>query len=60
MAEPGNRRVYEVSAEAEALGGQRKRAVVGGRELLSDESAAFGGSGSAPGAMDYFVAAVLF
>ena len=46
--------------EAESLGNQLKRAVVKGRTLFSDESVSFGGSDSAPGAMDYFVAAVMF
>jgi hypothetical protein len=57
---PANRRTFEAIAEAEALGNQLKRATVKGREIISDESVSFGGSGSAPGAMDYFVAAVLF
>lgn len=54
------RRTYQVHGEAEALGSQLKRAVVKGHEMLSDESMAFGGKASAPGAMDYFVAAVMF
>ena len=56
----GGRRTFQAIGEAEALGKQLKRAVVKGREILSDESVSFGGSDSAPGAMDYFVAAVMF
>ena len=57
---PANRRTYQVLGEAESLGNQLKRATVKGREIISDESAGFGGAESAPGAMDYFVAAVMF
>ncbi len=53
-------RTFQAAGEAESLGGQRKRAVIRGREIFSDESEAFGGAGSAPGAMDYFIAAVMF
>jgi len=55
-----NRRTYQVIGEAESLGNQLKRATVRGRQIISDESAAFGGGETAPGAMDYFVAAVMF
>lgn len=54
------RRTFQTVGEAEWLGRQRKRAVVKGHEVFSDESVAFGGTASAPGAMDYFVAAVMF
>jgi hypothetical protein len=37
-----------------------KKVTVKGREFLCDESVAFGGEDSAPGSMDYFVAAILF
>ena len=57
---PANRRTFEAMGEAESLGNQLKRAVVKGRTLFSDESVSVGGSDSAPGAMDYFVAAVMF
>ncbi len=53
-------RQYKAIGEAELVGQQRKRAVVRGRELLSDEGTAFGGLGEAPTAMDYFVAAIMF
>ena len=57
---PANRRTFQAIGEAEWLGKQLKRAVVKGRSMCSDESVSFGGSDSAPGAMDYFVAAVMF
>lgn len=57
---PANRRTFQAIGEAESLGSQLKRAVVKGREIVSDESLSFGGNESAPGAMDYFVAAIMF
>jgi len=57
---PAARRSYEAIGEAESLGGQLKRATVRGREIVSDESVSFGGGASAPSAIDYFVAAVMF
>jgi hypothetical protein len=58
-AQPG-RRTFQAHGEAESLGRQRKRALVRGHEIFSDESHGFGGGESAPGAMDYFIAAVMF
>lgn len=55
-----SRRTFQAIGEAESLGSQLKRAVVKGHEILSDETKSFGGNESAPGAMDYFVAAVMF
>jgi len=57
---PSQVRTFQAAGEAEWLGKQRKRAVIKGREIFSDESESFGGGGTAPGAMDYFVAAVMF
>ena len=42
---------------AEGVG---EKVTVKGREFLCDESVAFGGEDSAPGSMDYFIAAILF
>lgn len=51
---------FQAAGEAEWLGKQRKRAIIKGREIFSDESESFGGGATAPAAMDYFIAAVMF
>ena len=65
MADTTNRhqtptRYFTAEGVGETLDKHMKKVTVKGREFLCDESVAFGGSDSAPGSMDYFVAAILF
>jgi hypothetical protein len=53
-------RYFTAEGVGETLDKHMKKVTVKGREFLCDESVAFGGSDSAPGSMDYFVAAILF
>ena len=53
-------RTYTAVGEAESLERHLKRAVIKGREFLCNKSTAFGGDDAAPGAMDYFIAAIMF
>jgi hypothetical protein len=54
------KRYFTAEGVGETLDKHLKKVTVKGREFLCDESIAFGGSDSAPGSMDYFVAAILF
>ena len=60
QGQPASKRFYTAEGFGESLDKHLKKATVKGREFLCDESSAFGGDDSAPGAMDYFVAAILF
>ena len=53
-------RYFTAEGVGETLDKHMKKVTVKGREFLCNESVAFGGSDSAPGSMDYFVAAILF
>ena len=54
------KRYFTAEGAGETLDKHMKKVTVKGREFLCDESVAFGGRDSAPGSMDYFVAAILF
>ena len=54
------KRYFTAEGVGETLEKHMKKVTVKGREFLCDESVAFGGEDSAPGSMDYFVAAILF
>ena len=51
---------FTAEGVGETLDKHTKKVTVKGREFLCDESVAFDGEDSAPGSMDYFVAAILF
>lgn len=57
---PTGKRFYTAEGFGESLDKHLKKVTVKGRELLCDESVAFGGEDSAPGSMDYFIASILF
>lgn len=60
QGQAAGKRTYIAEGFGESLDKHLKKATVKGGEFLCDEGAAFGGDDSAPGAMDYFVASILF
>ena len=60
QGQAAGKRTFVAEGFGESLEHHLKKATVKGREFLCDESKAFGGDDSAPGAMDYFIASILF